>query len=431
VAKWLKTSQIIKALFSFFLFSSMIPSTGWSQAGTNEWEWQWENYFLTTSNQKTVSSLNPSNAVFATPHVENNLDSRLELKWFINDAKVIARPRWTATQKQVEKSNESQSSTLGKLDLTDFFWEQIWSRHWKMTMGLQVYQWGPSELFNASNPFFSFQKDQQNFTFKEKGKALVRFNFSPSQESVWVFILEPVSNREAFILHDKEFKPQWAIKFEKSKRNSRNYWALISGQEHIGNFFVGEYGQFEFKPGHSLILDFKHSQGYAAYKPQEETSGFVDFKLENEDSNNWSHLGIFGYRFEGDVDFRVEFLHNSLGFKKTDWNLTRRSLAQFLNPQYLNNLQKFNRSGLQLFSENYLYASLRVTSPFSWTDTNIYLRILESLSDSSGVTQLEMDVPWGDHFTGFASVSNNHGAKDSEFMLQSIWQYDLGLKYLF
>ncbi len=433
---WLPHRGTFKALLIWTFASFLINAKALAQAGTNEMKWRWETYLSSTYLEKSKSEANPNNLVFSVPTYENILDTRLDLTWFINDAKVIARPRWTATQKTIEQNslitNEetSKSSTLGKIDLTDFFWEQTWSRRWKSTMGLQVYQWGPSEIYNSTNPFFDFQKEQQTFLFKEKGKNLLRFNFSPNQENSWIFIAEPVSNNEHYPFFDRAFKPQWIFKFEKSKRRTRNYWGLLAGQEHQGNTMLGQYGQFEFKPGHSIFMDIKESQSYSFYRPEQKASGAVDFSLDGENSGRWSTLGSIGYRYEGDIDLRLEYLYNSLGYKSSDWSLVRESLTQFTNPEYVNNLMKFKESGLKIYSEKYLYFSIRVSNPFKTEDLNAFLRTFYSLSDSSGLAETEFDTAMGDYFTLFASYSYNYGKENSEFLLQNKWRFQIGLKYL-
>lgn len=412
---------------TFLLLSFLFPSIVMAARGTNELDWRFESFLSFGKHQNNDSTLNPSNAVFQNPSSENLLDARADFKWLINDAKVIARPRWTLTQKTIEVQDmPKKTSTLGKADMTDLFWEQPWTRRWSTTLGLQVFQWGPSEIFNASNPFFRFQKDQQTYTFKEKGHVLARVNYSANQENSWIFISEPVSNNERFYMYEKSFVPQWMLKYEKSKRKSRNYAGLLGGQEHLGNSFIGEYGQWEVRTGHSLVFDFKHSRSHSTYRPELLDSGYINFNLV--ENLGWSHIGTIGYRYEGDFDFRFEYLYNSLGYSKEEWTLVKTSLTDFTNPLYEQNILRFNSSGLQLNSQNYLYTSVRITNPFSKDGLNIYFRNFYGFMDSSGSFQTESDMGVGDRLTFFGTYTQNYGKLDSEFTLRDRWSFQFGLK---
>ncbi len=400
-------------------------------AKTNEVRWTYESYFFGEQQKIADSIVNPGNAVFAQPQQMLTLDNRVEMKWLINDAKVIARPRWIFTQDQVknEFSGEEKSSTQGRLDMMDAFVEQTMSRKLSATVGLQVYQWGPGELFNVSNPFFRFNNRQQTFTYKEKGHALVRFNYSFNIEKSLVLIAEPVSNREAFWMSEKEFKPQAAIKYERTWKNTRNYYGLLLGSEAQENTFVGEYAQYEFKPGFTVYVDAKHTYDLAHYGPKDNGFGAYDMELVGENEKLWSHMALAGFRYEGDVDFRIEVLHNSAGYTKSEFDNATLSAANYLNPKYAQNVTRYVYSGLNFPTQNYLYLSLRVMEPGSWRDFNFYLRTLNSVTDESGLVQTEFDKGLGNSFVVYASYTFFMGRENTEFRLLDNWKALAGLKF--
>jgi hypothetical protein len=398
---------------------------------TNEVQWTYESYLFGEQQKLAESSVNPGNAVFAQPQQTLTLDNRIEMKWLINDAKVIARPRWIFTQDQVknEMSGEEKSTTLGRVDMMDAFVEQTVNRKLSTTVGLQVYQWGPGELFNVSNPFFRFNNRQQTFTYKEKGHALVRFNYSFDLEKSLVLIGEPVSNREAFWMSEKEFKPQAALKFERTWKNTRNYYGLLAGSEAQQNPFVGEYAQYEFKPGFTIYVDAKHSYELAHYAPKANALGVYDMELVGENEQLWSHMALAGFRYEGNVDFRIEFLHNSAGYTKTEFENATLSASNFFNPKFPQNVTRYVFSGLNFPTQNYLYLSLRIMEPGSWRDFNFYLRTLNSLTDESGLVQAEFDKGLGNSFVVYASYTYFMGRQNTEFRLLDDWKALVGLKY--
>ncbi len=397
----------------------------------NELYWTFESYLFGEQQDVAESTVNPRNLVMGLPLTTYTLDNRLEMKWLLNDAKIIARPRWTLYQDEFknEVTGEKKTRAMGKLDISDAFVEQALTRKASVTLGLQVFQWGPGELFNPSNPFFRFNNRQQTYTYKEKGKSLVRFNYSFNMERSLILIAEPVSNNEPFWMAEKEFKPEFVIKFERNWKNTRNYYGLLAGSEAQNNPFVGEYAHYELKPGWSLYLDAKHSYELQSYRPEKNLLGSYDMNLTGEKSKEWSHLGLFGFRYEGDVDFRIEYLYNSLGYSKDEFDNAVLSASNFFSTQYAQNATRFLNSGLNLMTQHYLYLSLRVMDPGSIKDVNFFLRGLASATDSSGLGQFEFDKSVGDAFVVYGSYTSFFGKENSEFKLLDDWRALVGLKY--
>ncbi|MGZ5280133.1 MAG: hypothetical protein ACXWC9_09335 [Pseudobdellovibrionaceae bacterium] len=414
------------------MFSALFfTSSDLMAARMNEVQWTFESFLFGEQAKVAETELNPGNAVFQQAHMIHTLDNRLEFKWLINDAKVIARPRWILTQHRFKNdlTEQEKASEQGRLELSDGFIEQVLNRKLSLTGGLQVYQWGPGELFNPSNPFFRFNNRQQTFTFKEKGKVLARLNYSFDMERSLVLITEPISNRETYWLEGYEFKPQAALKFEKNWKNTRNYYGLIGGFEAQQNPFIGEYAHYEIKPGFSMYLDAKHGYELPYYGPTPNAFGSFDMELRGEKNREWSHLALLGVRYEGNVDFRVEYLHNSAGLNQADYDAAIASASNFLTPKYGQNVARFALSGLNLMTQNYLYLSLRIMEPGTIRDFNFYFRTLNSVLDHSGLVQAEFDKGIGDSFVGFGSYTLFSGKKNSEFHLLDDWKALIGLKY--
>jgi hypothetical protein len=426
-----RRAWILAAGGMFLSGFSYLPGAAVAASGTNEVRWTFDSYLYGDQQKITTSSLNPGNGVFQQPQTIYNWDSRLDFKWLINDGKIIARPRWTLTQDKAKNdlTSEEKTTTLGKIDLMDGFYEQIWNRKTSTTIGVQVYQWGPGELFNPSNPFFRFNNQQQTYTFKEKGKVLARLNYSFDIERSLLLIAEPVSNNEPYWLEGQDFKPQFVVKYEKNRKNTRNNYAFLLGREAQNATFIGEYAQYEFKSGLSAYLDFKHSQGLVHYAPKPNASGSYDMLLQGESSKDISHLGLVGFRYEGDVDFRIEYLYNSLGYNKDEYDAAVSSAGNFMSPNYVRNIRRFLYSGLNLMTQHYIYASLRVTDPGHLKDLNLYLRTLNSIQTTSNMVQTEFDKAVGNAFVIFGSYSIFTGKEDSEFRLLDDWRAQLGLKY--
>jgi hypothetical protein len=422
--------KIICLLSLFFCLAT--PTSRVQAAAVNEWDFNFESYLYGEQRELSNSSINPKNAVLQLPESSATWDNRLQARWLINDGKVILRPRWIGTSDKVHNDLEKkdQNSARGKWDLTDAFWEQSWNHSNSSTIGLQVYQWGPGELFNTSNPFFRFNIQQQTYTYKEKGQVLLRWNYSFSQETSLVLIAEPVSNNEPFYMMEKEFEPQAAIKLEKNWKGTRNYIGGVAGMEAQQNPFFGEYAHYEWLPGYSIYVDAKHSYELAYYGPTKlPTPTGYDMQLYGEDSGDWSHLALAGLRYEGDFDLRFEYLYNSLGYTEEEFKAAVQSASNIFSPNYAQNISRFLFSGLNLRTQHYAYFSLRVTEPFQMKDWTFSLRNLNSLTDQSGLVQGEFDTSIGGSLTIFGSYTYFFGDMNSEFCLLNDWATQLGLKY--
>lgn len=393
-----------------------------------EIKYSFDSYFYTQKNQVSDSIINPLNQVLKTPNIEYGLDLRGELKWKGRDQQVILRPRFTAFQKNMEINNQSASEAKGQADLTDAFYEQNWSPMFSTTLGLQVYQWGPAEFINASNPLYHFNSRQKSLIFKEKGRVLLRANLSTNKENSFVLMLEPISNNEAQWIAEDSFTPKIVFKYEKSWAQTANYLGVVLGTEEKSNPFFGEYFNCSITEGFSIYADVKHAQNRINFIP--EFSGVnVNLVPENQLSNQWPSLGVFGLRWEDNYDVRLEYIYNGMGFTKNDLNLAIASAANMPNPNYLQNIKRFLKPGLEILGQNYLYASYRINEPFKIKEFNFYSRYIYSMQDESSQVQIEFDKAVSDSYLIFSNVSFVNGALDSEFRLVNDWQALIGFKW--
>lgn len=396
----------------------------------NEFNFSYEAYLFAEQRAYADSVLNPGNEIFLTPETSALLDQRAELKWTINDAKIIFRPRILSYQQnyktELTLKNASQEDT--DLNLTDAFYEQYITGRIFTTIGLQVYQWGPAEILNPSNPFFHFNSNQRSLVYKEKGKALLRLNWNTKSDNSFVFIVEPVSNNETYWIADQKFKPQFAAKFDTAWTGTRNFLGLVMGIPDNADFFIGEYFQYELSEGFSVYADAKHSLNNFFYSPK--TEGAFIRMVENPDDGQISTLLVTGLRYEDYFDARFEYIHNTLGYDQEtfDQGLIGGSQA---SPYVLENLKHFQASGLDLLTKNYIYFSLRKADPFEIKDLSLFFRSFTSMMDSSGVEQFEFDKAVLDWANIFGQYSAFRGDQDTEFKLLDEWKASLGVKVIY
>lgn len=345
------------------------------------------------------------------------LDQRAELKWLFNDAKIILRPRIV--------SYSAPRKTDSDFNITDLFYERPLNDHAFTTVGLQVYQWGPAELLNPTNPFFHFNNQQRTLLYKEKGRALVRLNVNSDAENNFVLAIEPVSNNERHWIAEKKFKPQAALKYERQWANTRHFAGAVTGVSNDADYFIGEYGQYEFAEGATVYADIKQSMNKFFYEPYQQ-SPFQRFR-EAERNNRFSTLGIAGLRYENDIDARVEYIYNSAGYDRDQFKQALMASRE-LSPYLPENLNRLFASGLELTTKNYIYVSLRKTEPFDIKDLSVFLRSLNSILDHSAVDQVEFDKSVTDWANIFGQASFFRGDTDTEFKLVNDWKASVGVR---
>ena len=401
-----------------------------SQFAKAEIQYSLETYFYANKYQVADSIINSQNQILKLPQEQAELDVRAELKWRKALDQIIVRPRLSATFKNIVygASAIQEQESKSKLDLTDAFYERYWSNNFSTTLGLQVYQWGPSEFINASNPIFHFNSKQRNLFYKEKGQVLLRFNYTFNKENSLVALVQPVSNNEPEWIAETDFNPKGLIKYEKSWSGTANLIGLVAGIEEKNNLFLGQYFNITFAESFSFYADVKESKNRINFVPNQ-VGGFTILDTPDVQPLDWGTLAVAGFRWEGDFDLRVEHIYNGAGFDKNELSQAILSISDNNNPAYLRSLSRFQRIGLELLGKNYTYFSYRVSEPFKFKDFNAYARYLYSGQDGSSSSQIEADLGFLDAWQVFGNFTFINGNLDTEFRLLNDWQALIGLKW--
>lgn len=400
-----------------------------NSALANEFDYRfsYDGFFSFESYQHEDSIINPYNEILQLPDYKLIFDQRPDLKLLINDGKIIIRPYLSYTQQKYKTTltNKNETQTETKVNLSDFFYEQILNQKMFFTIGLQSYSWGPAELLNPSNPFFHFSSEQRSFGFKEKGQILARINWNTTKEHSFVAIVEPLSNLEKNWIYKEEFKEQFVFKFEKEFKNSRHLFGLVAGVPNDADYFIGQYGQYEFFDGATIYFDSKQSKNKIYIKPELINQLYRLNKVKAD--VDLSQLTIFGLRYEDSFDIRLEYVYNSLGYSESEFNDAIISMRQ-ISIYQSDNLKSYQNTGLELISKNYLYFSVRKSDFLQFKDLNFFIRSLNSIMDYSAVDQIELDKTFGDHTTVFGQIAIFRGNADSEFKLANDYKGTFGLK---
>lgn len=412
------------------LFSIVFSSSGFSQSentyrlevfgAASHQEW----------NQKSV--FNPTNRNLEVPSDALSIEIRPDLEFHFGEQNsLVLRTRHFGRilRSEFKQPDEEKFITDDPDDIANFFLSTNWNDQVSTTIGLQNYQWGPAEIFSPSNPFYHFLDNQRSFFFIEKGRFILRANWNPDPDSNhWsvVGMYEPVNNRVRFWTAEKDFTPRSAVKVEYQFENPANSVAFVGGQTDDQRGYIGEYFNWSPVEGQSFYGDLKHQKGRTNWTPETNQFGFVDFV--NPQDDRVMTLAVFGYRWEGRVDFRQEFIWNEAGFSREEWKQARIA-ATTLSPNTVTNARRFAAPGLEFRTKSYSYTSLRIPDLGRSKKAAAAVRWLAALEHDSSALQLNYEYNLSDNTVVTAELLYFLGDANNEFRLVSDSQSSIGFRW--
>jgi hypothetical protein len=311
------------------------------------------------------------------------------------------------------------------LFLNEAYYQSTKDDH-QITIGLQNYQWGPAEMFSPTNPIFRFLSDQRSLFFLQRGRNLVRWNWTLSNSWNLVTMVEVSKNGVDLPREHQHFAPNGLLKIERSFEKSDNYIGLVGGITPMQEPFVGEYGAYSLSDETSVYLDVRHQYQTHNFYPGENPSD--PYLQKFKDSDQVFHLGTVGIRHEARVDFRLEYIYNGLGLDRSDWKKAQASL-QTLSPLLPQNFKSFIFSGRDVNQQHYGYASVRIPDLGDKNSYTVFLRHFRSLQDQSSYTQIQMDRETGESFNIYAEAAANQGHQNEDFTLFILSEISLGFRW--
>ena len=401
-----------------------------------------EAYFAGQARTWGPSVVNPNNSVLHVPDSSFDSDLRPELKFSNEVTRIVVRPRfvfdsanWTEGAPAVKKQNSE-----GRLNLTDAYVENRFSDSLRLVTGLEVYQWGPAELYNASNPLFHLSTIGRSAFFKEKGQVLLRLSgdvtlgesggggsSGGAAGNQWsnMLILNPLPNNEPQWQADGQFSAGGFVKSELRSQDGASSLGGLAGTQPDGRRFFGEYGTLAFSSGWSIYLDARHPLGTRRYLPQASISGDLETL---QTSDRLSSLALAGVRWEGRVDARLEYFYNSDGLSAAEFKSSLDTLRA-LSPNSPVNLARFLQPGLEIYGQHYLYASVRVPDLGHAKDISVSARVLGALQDGSSLLQASFEKPWSDSTVVLLEADATLGGDNQELTMFDRSAAFAGLKW--
>jgi hypothetical protein len=415
---------MFKLLLVFFTFINFAnASEEWSLDGQIDWY----NRYI---HRPTKESLyNPGNEFARIPQETIQSDLRPTLTLEKNEHYFKINPRVILDKTFTSRDHKDEETLKADLFLNEAFYQITLDQH-QFVFGLQNYQWGPAEMLSPTNPMFRFLQDQRSFFFQQRGRNIVRWNWTLNQSLSIVSLIEVTKNDVDLPRADQEFSPNGLVKIEKSFDQASDYVGLVVGVTPAGENFIGEYGSFGFGDGQSLYFDLRHQEGTRNFYPVNSQNGFIREDQRYIDSKKVFTLATAGLRHEGRADFRLEYIYYGLGLDNQDWKQAQNSLTQ-LSPYLKENAERFYLSGRELQREHYLYSSVRIPDLGAGDIYTVFLRYFYSIQDSSSISQLLIDRATGDHFNLYLELSTYQGSRKAEFSSLIATETSIGFKWTY
>jgi hypothetical protein len=317
----------------------------------------------------------------------------------------LLSPRLYATYSQ-------DANSTGEAFMQDAYGQWSNSNH-QLRLGIQNFQWGPSELLSPSNPIFAFESNQRWFFYQQRGRSLAKWHWTINKSWAFSAVAEPANNGEVPPIEGESFHSSGLIKIEFHPGSGQNYIGLTAGMTPQEAKFWGEYFAFYITDSLSVYNDTRFTQGNRAYYPVTTASG-IELQQTHRADTTYSPLTVNGIRLETSTDLRLEYVYNELGMDHQEWKQSLFSIVA-PTPNLVVNRKRFERSGQNIPGKNLLYLSWRIPDLGPRGVYSLHLRTLRSLDDQSGNLQAAIERGLGDAFTVYLEGAKFYGSSDSFF----------------
>ncbi|MFL5783028.1 MAG: hypothetical protein ACJ76H_00380 [Bacteriovoracaceae bacterium] len=412
---------MFKALLLLVLFS------GTANAWTVKWNHRlnWYNRYI-NSGVEDDSPLNPDNQVAKIPTHAFESDLRPTFNWELNgNQRFKVDPRLIFLYGQAEYKDQQNTTDKTQFFMNEVNWQGNFGDH-QIALGIQNYQWGPAEMLSPTNPIFRFRFDQRSLFFQQRGRNLVRWNWQISHDWNLVTMVEVSKGNQQINKEDQDFQPNGLMKLERALEKSSDYIGVVAGKTPYAENFVGEYFAKNFTDEFSAYFDTRHQKGSNNWYPSDDPTALFFAREHNKGIKTLANVGV---RYEGRVDFRIEYIYNGVGLDNNDWNKTLNALkTPGLNTR--ENFKRFYFSGRDdLQRQHYGYTSMRIPDLGGNNQYTVFLRHFRSLADSSALTQFQMDRVTGESFNLYLEASYYQGGPQTEFGALLRHEISAGFRY--
>ncbi len=392
---------------------SLVSISSFGDNLTSKWGLDWYGYYEGKNLNDRV--VDPTNQIFELPYASVVSDFRPDGKFSFGSFDLRVQPRWEFTEDWIGYTDGARvSKAHGYFDFSQIYLNWTASDIFMFSFGLQNYQWGPAEMLSPSNGLIHFSTSQRSLIWVEPGHWLGRINISFGKNWSLIGIEELIDNRKPAWIAGSSFSPRGLVKFEYRTDDGTNYLGMTAGGSGDNNLqsWVGEYATYSPLESLSIYIDARQVRGSYAYYP-ETVGNFVQMQQSLYTSNQIYGLTETGLRYEGRVDSRIEYIQNDIGYTREDFTQAVRGASQ-LSPFLPTNLPKFLHPGLELYSQHYLYGSIRIPDLGKKKLYTVIARCLYSITDSSSTYSASIQRIWGDYVNLFLEASYLTGENNTE-----------------
>ncbi|MCY1034575.1 hypothetical protein OV207_24195 [Corallococcus sp. BB11-1] len=378
---------------------------------------------------------NPQNLFLRIPDRSGTVEGRPEFELNMGRWAFSFRPRF-----QLNLAAWPDGVPGGdEIDNNEFILQ--WYARWSLTdslfasFGKENLQWGPSQFFSPSNPFFleNFRADPIT---EGRGSYFARVTWVPDIR--WTVSALANLFEEEVTNPTRVFERQYALKAD--YQGDRIQGSLIGAYGERSRMQLGGYGIWTANDAWLIYGEGKVAARNAALYPVVDGAspfGASMAVLPKDDQANATVLVGSSYTLQMNVTVTAELLHNSSGYSSAQQDLyfaLRRSASGALFSQgpeagfAAQVLGQTASPGLRFTGRNYGVLQGR----YGWGDDGeVLLRWSHGLDDSSGSLVGMTSFPLGDHVSAVALGVYNYGSTDSESA--SVLRYTglAGLEYTF
>ena len=372
---------------------------------------------LTATQSELIAELsNPENQTYELPTEVLSAEWRPEFR-LLSPSKTsfILRPRLRLIDEirdrespRHQKSENDSEAYLNEAQLSLYHSQELQS-----VLGLQNFQWGPAELASPSNPFFRDLGLDKSIFYETRGKSLLRFNYSPSGQSSFIAIAEPLSNGERRPAFEHDFKPRLALKAEFSDASQTNYLGLVFSGSADEGYEQGVYAHYEVLTALTAYFDAAIRQGSEIWHPETDALGKGRFSQSRQNSKDYNTCSVLGLRYVtlSGIDLRLEWYQD-----EEAWTGEERDRARWVlgsSPTQTNG-ELYVKPGSLLPGRQFLYLAARVPD-WGWSrDRTVSLRTLHSLSDQTTQAIALLETFVNDHLSVSAAWIQSLGPLNGE-----------------
>ncbi len=364
-----------------------------------------DSFFGATHQSFGGSTFNPGNRVLYLSENYGFIELRPEAKLGLKKNAVVVRPRVRATlQPTIDTTPASSEASTIDVWLNEGYAVASPISDLEISLGRQIFQWGPAEVLNPSNLFHQELLARLEPFYEVRGKTMARVNWSVGQQWSWVTMAElmplPDDSFDSMTQIDDESLRRLQTKLEFNWNNGANYLAATAGQREINSETsagIGGYGAYTLNDAFQIYSD-------------------VIF-LENTRTDEFDFYGLAGLRYTtvGGTEFRIEGINNQRGLTSGEFDTLRAILqnpffAQFAAPVLQNN-------DSPLLGRGYVYSSVRYSLEKDWLgmmQPMFSLRNLFSTGDQSSFSSVNWEAGLAENAMLYIYGGLAAGQRDSE-----------------